>query len=206
MDRLGTDGHVIGVDVAPRVLAVARARTEHLPHVTLMQADAARLSLPDQSLDGIYSRFGMMFFADPTQAFANMHRMLQPGGRIAFVCWRAAQDNALDHAPLEAAGLAIPFDETPFGFANPAFIEEILRTTGFAHIRITPFDTPVSSGDIDDMLKVVLRVGALGKILRERPALLPETEPRVRAALAEREQAGRVSLNAACWIVSAVAA
>jgi hypothetical protein len=55
------------------------------------------------------------------------------------------------------------------------------------------------------MLKVVLRVGALGKILREAPALLPMAEPRVRTALSMREQGGKVSLGAATWIVTATA-
>jgi len=56
------------------------------------------------------------------------------------------------------------------------------------------------------MLKVITRVGALGKVLRETPALLPEAEPLVRAALLAREQSGKVSLKAATWIVTATAA
>jgi SAM-dependent methyltransferase len=205
-DRVGRSGRIIGGDLAPRVLAVARARTNHLPQVTLLEEDAASLALPDQSVDGIFSRFGTMFFADPIIAFANLRRMLKSGGRIGFVCWRSMEENELDFFPLEAAGLAAPIDDTPFSFEDAGRIDRILRSAGFDLIEIQAFDAQVSSGDVETMLKVVTRVGALGKILREAPALLPEAEPRVRAALSKRERDGNVSLRAATWIVTATAA
>jgi SAM-dependent methyltransferase len=206
MDRVGRTGRVIGVDLAPRVLAVARARTSHLPQVTLLEEDAASLALPDQSVDGIFSRFGTMFFADPIMAFANMHRMLRSGGRIGFVCWRSMKENELDFFPVEAAGLVAAVDGTPFSFENADTVDHILRSAGFDLIEIRAFDAHISSGDAETMLKVVTRVGALGKILRETPALLPTAEPRVRTALSMRERGGKVSLRAATWIVTATAA
>lgn len=53
------------------------------------------------------------------------------------------------------------------------------------------------------MASVLLRVGPLGRILRENPDLRAAAEPRVRAALASRTEAGQVSLQAATWIVAA---
>jgi SAM-dependent methyltransferase len=206
MDRVGRTGRVIGVDWAPHVLAVARSRTSHLPQVTLLEEDAASLALPDKSIDVIFSRFGTMFFADPIMAFANLRRMLKSGGRIGFVCWRSMEENELDFFPLEAARLAAAIDDTPFSFEDAGRIDRILRSAGFDLIEIRAFDAQVSSGDAETMLKVVTRVGALGKILREAPALLPEAEPRVRIALSKRERDGKVSLGAATWIVTATAA
>ena len=206
MDRVGRTGRVIGIDLAPRVLAVARARTAHLPQVTLLEEDAAGLALPDQSVDGIFSRFGTMFFTDPIMAFTNMRRMLRSGGRIGFVCWRSMKENELDFFPVEAAGLAAAADGTPFSFENADTVDHILHSAGFDLIEVRAFDAHVSSGDAETMLKVVTRVGALGKILREAPALLPTAEPRVRAALSMHEQGGKVSLRAATWIVTATAA
>jgi len=206
MDRVGPTGRVIGVDLAPRVLAVARARTNHLPQVTLLQQDAAGLALPDQSVDAIFSRFGTMFFADPIMAFANMHRMLRRGGRIGFVCWRSLNENELDFFPVEAAGLTAAIDVTPFSFEKAGMVDRILRSAGFDLIEIRALDVQVSSGDAEAMLKVVTRVGALGKILRETPALLPDAERRVRTALSAREREGKVSFRAATWIATATAA
>jgi SAM-dependent methyltransferase len=204
-DRLGRESCVIGVDIGPRVLAVAGARTAHLPRVALFQADAANLALPDRSVDCVYSRFGMMFFADPIAAFTNLRRILRDGGQLGFVCWRAMQENELDYLPIGAAGLCDGIDETPFSFACQAFIGGLLRSAGFGNIAIEAFDRDVSSGDIDALLSVVTRVGALGAILRKTPVLLPDAERRVRAALAGRERDGQVSLNAATWVVTATA-
>lgn len=206
MDRVGPTGRVIGVDLAPRVLAIARARTGHLSQVTLLQEDAAGLMLPDQSVDGIFSRFGTMFFADPIMAFANMHRMLRRGGKIGFVCWRSLNENELDFFPVEAAGLTAAIDVTPFSFEKAGKVDRTLRSAGFDLIEIRALDAQVSSGDAEAMLKVVTRVGALGKILRETPALLADAERRVHTALSVREREGKVSLRAATWIATATAA
>ena len=205
-DRVGPDGRIVGVDIAPRVLAVAQTRTAHLQQVTLVQEDAIKVALPDQSLDCIFSRFGMMFFSNPTAAFANMQRMLKPEGKIGFVCWRSMQDNEIDRFPLEAARLSVAVDNTPFSFENPDTIERVLRATGFDHIRIKANDARISSGGVDAMVKVLTRVGPLGKILREAPVLLHEAEIKVRAALSTRERGGKVSLGAATWIVTAAVA
>ncbi|WP_293780731.1 methyltransferase domain-containing protein [Sphingosinicella sp.] len=205
-ERVGPSGRVVGVDIAPRVLAVARTRTAHLSQVTLLQEDAASLALPDQSFDGVFSRFGTMFFADPTQAITNIHRMLRRGGRIGFICWRSMRENELDFFPVEAAGLPIIVDATPFSFEDADTISRVLRSADFERIRIEAYNADISSGDADTMLKVITRVGALGKVLRETPALLPKAEPQVRTALRARERDGKVSLGAATWIVTATAA
>jgi len=53
------------------------------------------------------------------------------------------------------------------------------------------------------MLSVLIKVGALGKILRERPSLRREAEARVRSALTEYDTPDGVKLKAATWIVTA---
>jgi hypothetical protein len=196
---------VIGVDIAPRVLAVARTRTAHLPQVTLLQEDAAGLTLSDQRIDGIFSRFGTMFFAEPAMAFANMRRMLACSGKIGFVCWRSMHENELDFFPVEAAGLASMVDPTPFSFDDADTIRRVLDAARYARIEIVARDTQVSSGDTDAMLMVVTRVGALGKVLREAPALFRNAETKIRNALSARERDGQVSLGASTWVVTATA-
>jgi hypothetical protein len=55
------------------------------------------------------------------------------------------------------------------------------------------------------MLTVLLKVGAVGKIVRENPDIRETAEQRVRAALETKIVQGQVSLNAAVWIVTATA-
>ena len=57
--------------------------------------------------------------------------------------------------------------------------------------------------DLDAMLAVCSRVGALGKILRENPELRASTLPAVRSALAAHDGLDGVKLNAATWVVTA---
>jgi SAM-dependent methyltransferase len=202
-DLVGAEGRVIGVDIAAQLLDLARRRIAGLRQASLVEADAQTLDLPDRSADAIFSRFGVMAIADPAAAFANFHRMLKPGGRLAFVCWRSLEENELDLLPVRAAGLEAMVDATPFGFADAAYVNLLLETAGFDRIGVEPHDELVSSGSLDEMVAVLLRVGALGKILRETPALQPTAEPRLRAALAARIDGDRLALRAATWVVTA---
>ena len=105
---------MIGVDVAPLLLAIAKRRTEPLSQVRLIQADAQSLDLPSESADAVFSQFGVMAFDDPVAAFANFRRILRPSGALAFSCWRSLQENELDHLPLAAVGVQSPVDEKSF--------------------------------------------------------------------------------------------
>jgi SAM-dependent methyltransferase len=202
-DRVGPEGRVIGIDIAPLLLDVARRRADCLSQVSFIEGDAQRVELPDQSVDRVFSRFGVMAFADPAAAFSNFHRVLKPSGRLAFACWRALEENELDLLPLRAAGLEERVDPTPFSFADADVLRTTLEAAGFEQVTLERRDEMVSSGDIDAMASVLMRVGPLGKILRENPDLRVAAEPRLRAALAEREVRGSVALRAAIWVVAA---
>jgi SAM-dependent methyltransferase len=202
-ERVGPHGRVIGVDIAPRLLALARRRAEGIAQAEFVEADAQGVPLPAASADAVFSRFGIMAFADPVAAFANFRRILKPSGRLAFVCWRALAENQLDLMPLQAAGLEAMADATPFSFAEAGVVRATLETAGFEAVALQACDAPVSSGGVDAMAAVLLRVGPLGRILRETPQLRAAAEPRLRAALAEREADGAVWLRAATWVVTA---
>ena len=202
-ERVGTEGQVIGVDVAPLLLEIAKRRTEPLSQVRLIQADAQSLDVPSESIDAVFSRFGVMSFNDPVAAFANFRRILKPSGALAFSCWRSLQENELDHLPLSAAGIQSTVDESPFSFADPEHIRRTLVAAGFREIIIQSHDEKVSSGDLDAMTWVLLKVGPLGKIVRENPALQAVAEPLLREALAALGDPSRVQLLASVWIVTA---
>ena len=202
-ERVGPEGQVIGVDVAPLLLEIAKRRTEALSQVRLIQADAQSLDLPSESTDAVFSRFGVMTFNDPVVAFANFRRILRPSGALAFTCWRSLQENELDHLPLSAAGVQSTVDDSPFSFADPEHIRRTLEAAGFSEIVIQAHDEKVSSGDLDAMTWVLLKVGPLGKIVRENPALRATAEPLLREALAALGDPSRVQLLASVWIVTA---
>jgi len=207
---LAPDGTVVGIDLSAAVLAFARRAAEGCARVRFVQADAQVFPFEPASFDAAFSRFGVMFFTDPTAAFINIRRSLRPKGRLAFVCWRALEENPLDIVPLRAASALLPPQPAhdpdapgPFAFAKPDRVRGILERAGFTEIEITAHDEPVGSGDLDAMLAVCSRVGALGKILRENPALRAAALPAVRCALAAYDGPDGVRLNAATWVVTA---
>ncbi|OJW31176.1 MAG: methyltransferase [Rhodospirillales bacterium 69-11] len=204
-EQVGPEGQVIGVDIVPSLLERARLRGEGLRQARFIACDAAQLRLPEKSVDCVFSRFGVMAFADPVAAFANFHRTMKRSGRLAFVCWRALEENELDIMPLRAAGLETRVDRTPFRFEKPEFIRTVLSDAGFGQIVIEPYDRAVSSGGLEAMLTVLLKVGAVGKIVRENPEMYAAAERRLRTALATRVVDGRVALNAGVWLVTAAA-
>jgi SAM-dependent methyltransferase len=204
-------GSVTGIDISPSVLAYARRAVANEQGVRLVQADAQLFPFETASFDLAFSRFGVMFFSEPTTAFRNIRRSIKPGGKLAFVCWRSLEENALDSMPLRAVADHLPpqheADQSapgPFALANRPRIERILNEAGFVEITITPHDVQVGSGDLDAMLAVCSRVGALGKILRENPALRDAVLPALRSALAKHDGPDGVTLRAATWIVTAL--
>jgi SAM-dependent methyltransferase len=202
-ERVGPEGQVIGVDVAPLLLDIAKRRTAALGQVKLIQADAQFLDLPAGSTNAVFSRFGVMTFNDPVAAFANFRRILRPSGALGFVYWRSLQENELDHLPLSAAGVQATVDDGPFSFADPEHIHRTLEAAGFSEILVRSHDEKVSSGDLDAMTRVLLKVGPLGRIVRENPALRATAEQHLREALAALGDPSRVQLLASVWIVTA---
>jgi SAM-dependent methyltransferase len=204
-ERVGPQGRVIGVDISPRLLEIAKRRTAGLGQVSLIEADAQHLDLPTGSADAVFSRFGVMGFDDPVAAFMNFRRIIRSSGILAFSCWRSLEENELDRLPLSAAKLDAAIDESPFSFANPDDLRRTLEAAGLSHIAMEAYDERVSSGDLDAMTSVLLKVGALGKIIRENPALRATAEPRLRKALAALGDPCHVQLLASVWIVTAKA-
>lgn len=200
---------MLGIDLAPAVLEVARVRAKACVQVRFVQADAQVFPFGRGSYDAAFSRFGVMFFADPVAAFINIRRALKAEGRIAFVCWRPLEENALDTVPLQAAypylppQLEDPGSAPPFSFSKPDKVRDTLRAAGFEDIEISAHDEEVGSGDLESMLELTLRVGSLGKIVRENPQLRPLVLRSVQEALAAHDGPKGPMLNAATWIVTA---
>lgn len=210
--RVGPEGSVTGVDISQPMLEDARRRADAagVSQAEFVQADAQTYAFEPGSLDGAFSRFGVMFFADPPAAFANIRRALKPGGRLAFVCWRTFPENAWMVVPMAAALRHLPPPTPPepgapgpFAFADPERVRGILGEAGFSDIAVEPLNLPLGGFVVEDSLKLALRIGPLASALRENPDAAPKAVDDIRAALAERAVDGRVWLDGAVWIVTA---
>ncbi|MDX2091055.1 MAG: methyltransferase domain-containing protein, partial [Kofleriaceae bacterium] len=205
-------GRVLGVDISEPLLAHARRRREaaRAHHADFVVGDAQVYAF-EPGYDAIYSRFGVMFFADPSAAFTNLAQALRPGGRLAFVCWRRPDENPIMMAPLLAAIAAglpppepTPTDAPgPFAFADRDRVAGILAGAGFSDIVHTPRDEPMGGNDLEAAVDLAFRVGPLSRLLREQPQLRASVEQAVRAALAKHVVDGVVQMPSATWIVTA---
>lgn len=203
-------GEVTGLDISRTLLEVARQRAVGRPGVSFVEADAQSYAFPSARYDGLFSRFGVMFFADPAAAFANLRTALKPGGRLAFVCWRAPAENPLMTVPGAAAADILPPPPPPepnapgpFAFADPQRVRAILQAAGFEAVDLAPHDLRVGAGDLEATLGLALRVGPLGGLLRQNPDKRDLVVDRVRAALMPYADADGVKLPSATWVVTA---
>jgi SAM-dependent methyltransferase len=212
--EVGPDGAVLGVDISAPMLEVARRRAAEAgqANVRFAEADAQTHPFAGGGFDGVYSRFGVMFFADPAAAFANLHGALRPGGRLAFVCWRPLALNEWMLLPMRAALAHIPpppppdpLAPGPFAFADPDRVRGILAAGGFRDIDIAAHDTKIGGNDLDGSVAMALRLGPLGAILRENPALRDRVVGAIREALEPHAGPSGVFLSGAVWIVTAKA-
>src|SRR5580704_995881 len=82
-------GSVVGIDISEPMLGLLRQRVAErgIGNLETLLADAQTHALPSASFNLLTSRFGVMFFADPTAAFRNLHGALRPGGRLVMAVW-----------------------------------------------------------------------------------------------------------------------
>jgi SAM-dependent methyltransferase len=213
--RVGSGGRVIGVDISAPMLARARERAPAGLPLELVNADATVHAFAPGAADLLVSRFGVMFFADPVLSFANLRRALRPGGRVAFVCWRALTDNPWMNAPLQAASQHIPppplpgpEEPGPFAFAREARVRRILGEAGFSAIALEPVDLTLDLAigqGLDVAVQTTFDTGPVRRGLEgQPPEVVAKVAGAIRTALAPLQQGERVPLGAAIWIATAV--
>jgi len=216
---VGHGGRVLGLDISEPMAARARQRiaAEGLGNAEIVIADAAAHSFSGAKTDLLFSRFGVMFFADPVAAFANLRRAMKPAGRLAVAVWRPLAENPWAHVPLAAAAPLLPplsppdpLAPGPFAFADADRVHRILSAAGWREIGCTRHDAPMrlsAAGRLDQAAEFATRVGPLARALADAPPeLRPQARALVAAALATHDGPDGVSLPGSIWIVTTVTA
>jgi SAM-dependent methyltransferase len=215
--RVGPTGSATGIDISRPMLELARerARTEGLANTSFTEADAQTHSFRPE-FDVLYSRFGVMFFDNPAAAFANLHRGLRSGARVAFACWQAVHRNPWMAVPMMAAMKHItielpssPDAPGPFAFADSARVERILGEAGYGNVAVAGHDISIVLGggsDLGETTKLVMELGPLGRVIGDAsPEDRASVEREVREAIAGYATADGVSMLGAIWLVTATA-
>src|ERR1700751_5277218 len=159
--RLVAPGRALGLDLSGPMLARAQADAEAagLGNAAFRQGDAQVEPLEPAGFEVVISRFGVMFFADPVAAFANIRSATRPGGRLTFACWQQLSANEWLTVPFGALGAHLPKADLGdpgapgmFSLDEPDRIRRVLTEAGWHDIAIASQEVPVlvGGGDLDE--------------------------------------------------------
>jgi len=210
---LGASGaEVLGIDISTAMIDRAKEKENAAGNVAFSVGDAASETYTaDHSL--VFSRFGVMFFADPVKAFANIRSALIPGGRLVFLCWQLPADNPW----LSIAGAALqPFQPSdapppdpeapgPFRFGVPKYTLGVLTSAGFTNIKLQAVVKDLHLGDtVDEVMRFQSNIGPLSGLLETLDESLHEAAiAAVRDAFAVKADSSGINLEASTWLVTA---
>lgn len=211
--RLGAQGACAGIDLSAPMIAAARARAGvDQVNIDFFAADAQTHVFEPASVDLIVSRFGVMFFDDPVQAFANLHHAARQDARLAFIAWRSAEENPFMTTTERAAAPLLP--DLPvrqrggpgqFAFADPGRIRTVLAEAGWSDIDIKPIDVACAMPE-NDLVPYLTWLGPVGqRLLDADEGTRARVIDTLLAAFAPYVHSGEVRFDAACWQVSAYA-
>ena len=212
---VGPTGAVVGCDFSGPMLARATQRgTEAgLTNASFALADVQTAMLPGP-FDVVFSRFGVMFFADPIAAFANIRSATKPGGRLSFVCWQPVRLNdSFAFVGLAANDILGPPDPVPddapgpFAFADPDRVRAILGQAGWTDVNVAECRREIQvfgTSDLETGLAGAMRIGGLVRRLAGRSdETIDSVRDAVRKALVERWTPTGWLCDAVCWVATA---
>jgi ubiquinone/menaquinone biosynthesis C-methylase UbiE len=160
----GSDGRVVGVDLNPAMIEVARSiDAPGGAPIEYHQGDATDLDLPGDSFDLCTCQQGLQFLPDRAAGVASMRRAVRDGGRAVVAVWRD-----LDHHPffaalaaaeephlVELAGVSAAGLTAPFSLGDPEELEALLRDGGFDSVELVAASVQAGFRDADHFVERV---------------------------------------------------
>jgi ubiquinone/menaquinone biosynthesis C-methylase UbiE len=169
-ERLGPDAPIVGVDVAPAMLAVARTADR-----TIDWREGNAISLPvgpTERFSMLTCHQGLQFMADKPAAIREMRRVLAPGGRVGIATWRPLQDSP---GVLELNAIAErhvgPIADSRHSFGDADALAGLLIDGGFGDVAVEAFshDVQFADGALYARLNAMAVIGMsdIGKAMSE---------------------------------------
>jgi SAM-dependent methyltransferase len=173
-----------GIDFSATMVEEARRRN---PGIDFSEGDAEALAAPDDSFDAVVIAFGMLHFAQPDRALEEVHRVLRPGGRIAFTVWdlpeRAATFGLVLKAVEAHGDLDVPLPPGPpfFRFSDPTESRRSCEAVGLGEVEVKTLPLAWRIESTDALLRIFMEGGVRTRALLR--AQKPEAFEAIRAAL-----------------------
>ena len=212
---VGPAGKEVGLDVAEKMLEVARKRAaaHGITNVEFHSCDAGAIPYHDPMFDAATSRFCLMFIPDVMKALRGVHKSLKPGARFTAAVWATPEKNlafTLAMRVLKNFLQLPPMDPSapgPFSQGSPGVLAGRMRDAGFTEAHEEPAPVTMAFPSMDFYITNMLEMAAPVKAMIDKM----EEPGRGRALAAIREEAakhqaadGSVRFNVEALIVSAV--
>ena len=157
---VGDAGRVVGADINPAMLEVARRHGGG--GVEWLEGNGTALDLPDAAFDLVVVQQGLQFFPDRQAGAAEIRRVLAGGGRLALAVWKG-----IDHHPLYAAlaeaeaprlvehGVDVTYQDlvAPFSLGDATALCSLLLDSGFADVTLAEATVLARFPDADRFLE-----------------------------------------------------
>lgn len=205
------DASIVACDLSPSLARIAEERLAGGP-VRVLLGDAEEVAGREGPFDLIYSRHGVMFFADPVRAFRSLRAAANEGAHLVFSCFQdwAANPWASELASAAAGRVLDPPGREPsgFAFADPDYVREILTSAGWTDVepQSAPFRYVAAGGEgaVEQALSFLGQIGPAARLIAE----LPEEERsgavrRMQDVIERHFNGDTVEFPAAAWIWSA---
>jgi ubiquinone/menaquinone biosynthesis C-methylase UbiE len=204
-------GRCVGIDISEPMVIAARARVEReeIP-ATFVCADAQTHRFEPASFDMFISRFGVMFFNDPVQAFTNLRRAAREHAELRCIAWRSAAENPFMTAAERAAAPLLqnipprnPDGPGQFAFADRSRVYRILEQSGWTGINIQPIDIACTFPE-KELVRYLTWMGPVGRILQQADERTrTQVVEAIRPSFDSYVHGDEVRFTAACWMVGA---
>ena len=141
-ELVGPSGFVIGIDLADRLLALARekARRRALENIAFRAADMLELDYPAESFGVVLCVFGIFFVPDMSAAVRQLWRLVRPGGKLAITTWGRnvlEPANCLFWRSVRELRSELPIPSTPWdSIADPKGLRQMLRDGGAKAVEV----------------------------------------------------------------------
>jgi SAM-dependent methyltransferase len=181
--RVGPGGRVVGLDLNPRMLAVARRVA---PEIEWRHGDASDLPFGEGAFDVVTSQFAAMFFPDPALALREMWRVLAPRGRLAIAVCGPLADAAGYRALAEAAEQVcspevVALLRSPFALGDKQRLAGVVADAGIGGAKIETRACPVQFPSIDALVHTEVQASPIRDVIDAQgfEALLEGARPKL---------------------------
>ena len=196
---------VIATDLNAAMVEVGSAE---VPAATWRQADAMQLRFDDASIDLVACQFGVMFFPDRPAAYAEIARVLRPGGHFLFNCWGPLVTHDVETAVIAALAEHFPGDpptflaRVPHGYHDEERVRADLALAGFGGVHVETVGRDCRAKSAADLARGYCRGTPLRAEIEARGDLKAATDA-VAMALERQFGSGPVAGAMTALVVSA---